>query len=468
MRILSNCHCRNYAYYVCSPLSRYFWVSTTRSQLLYIFGNNILQGTFVSLVSPMEHIDESLSRYPRHLIHPTSFSVLHSPLTLVINNTVTSTFTMGKNDEKQTNKRVHKATDGESKRKNKPSFDTPGSSPFATTYEDNDGRCLRSQWLHYYRQLCEYKVKFGHCLVPQPYSTNPRLGRWVASQRTRYSKNTGENTTYISAEYIRALDRISFDWGTNKTVFASIWSVRFQKLCEFRVQFGHCLVPFKYDANLKLGKWVSRQRSNYKLYQEGKPNPMTAERIRQLESVEFEWVPTVGSWNERFDQFGEFKVQCGHCLVPIKYSTHLKLRKWVSNQRSNYKLYQEGKPNPMTAERIRQLESVGFEWDTTVGLWNERFEQMREFKVQFGHCLVPIKYSANLKLGKWVSNQRSNYKLYQEGKPNPMTAERIRQLESVGFEWSSKLGRTSQLTRRTSRHESRLTDPSKLMRNAPY
>jgi hypothetical protein len=173
---------------------------------------------------------------------------------------------MGKNDEKQTKEKAHKATDGESKHKNKPSFDTPGSSPFATTYEDNDGRFRRSQWLHYYRQLCEYKVQFGHCLVPQLYSANPKLGRWVASQRTRYRKNTGENTTCISAEYIRALDRISFDWGTSKTDFPSNWSVRFQQLCEFKIQFGNYLVPIKYDANLKLGKWVSRQRYHYRLH----------------------------------------------------------------------------------------------------------------------------------------------------------------------------------------------------------
>jgi hypothetical protein len=50
---------------------------------------------------------------------------------------------MGKSDEKQTKKRAHKAkaTDGKSKHKNKPSFDSHGSSPFEITFEaiDNDG-----------------------------------------------------------------------------------------------------------------------------------------------------------------------------------------------------------------------------------------------------------------------------------------------------------------------------------------
>jgi hypothetical protein len=89
----------------------------------------------------------------------------------------------------------------------------------------------------------------------------------------------------------------------------------------------------------------------------------------------------------------------------------------------------------MIAERIRELDSVEFKWELNHLTWNERFEQLREFTVQFGHCLVPVKYSANRKLGNLVSTQRSTYKLYQEGKPSAMTAERIRALESVGFKW---------------------------------
>jgi hypothetical protein len=61
-----------------------------------------------------------------------------------------------------------------------------------------------------------------------------------------------------------------------------------------------------------------------------------------------------------------------------------------------------------------------------------------EFKEEFGHCLVPNKYPANPKLGRWVMNQRSNYKFYQEGKPSPMSADRIRELENVGFKWDAR------------------------------
>jgi hypothetical protein len=61
-----------------------------------------------------------------------------------------------------------------------------------------------------------------------------------------------------SVKRIRALDAVGFDWGTSKT---DSWSLRFEQLCEYKEQFGDCLVPTRrYAANPKLGLWVSKQR----------------------------------------------------------------------------------------------------------------------------------------------------------------------------------------------------------------
>ena len=169
----------------------------------------------------------------------------------------------------------------------------------------------------------------------------------------------------MTEEHIRALESVGFDWETSKTDSASIWSEHFQQLREFEVKFGHCRVSRQYAANPKLGQWVSRQRSNYRLYKEGKPSPMTEERIRALESVGFDWETSktdlASIWGERFQQLREFKVQFGHCRVPRQYAANPKLGPWVSRQRSYYRLYKEGKSSTMTVERIRALESVGFD-----------------------------------------------------------------------------------------------------------
>ena len=274
---------------------------------------------------------------------------------------------MGKSDEKQTKKRAHKATDGESKHKKQPSFDTHGSSPVETTFEaiDNNEGLNHSKWRYSFRKLCEYKVQFGHCFVPRKYAANPKLGRWVSRQRTRYKKNTEEDSTSLTAEHIRALDGISFDWGTSKTELASMLSVRFEQLREFKVEFGHCLVPRRYAANPKLGGWVDTQRQCYRLQQEGKPSPMTAEHIRALDGIGFDWgrskTELASMWSVRFEQLRECKVQFGRCLVPRRYNP--KLAQWAAMQRHNYRMYHEGKRGRMTAERIRKLESVEFKWE---------------------------------------------------------------------------------------------------------
>ena len=268
---------------------------------------------------------------------------------------------MGKSDEKE--KRAHKAnTDGDnSKHKNQTSLPLLLALDHYTTFNSSDAALRRhSRWCDLFRQMCEFKVQSGHCNVPERYSPNPKLGSWVHQQRFRYKLYTTGKSTTMTAEYIRALDGISFDWGVRR----ADWSVRFEQMREFKKQFGHCLVPQTYPADPKLGYWVKIQRSYYRLYQKGKPSPMTADRIRALDSIGFDCGASKADleyiWSVRFQQMREFKVQFGHCLVPQQYSANPKLGHWVSKQRYHYKLYQEGKHSHMTAERIRELKSLGF------------------------------------------------------------------------------------------------------------
>ena len=192
------------------------------------------------------------------------------------------------------------------------------------------------------------------------------LGRWVSKERKVYRKNTEENTTCtLTAEHIRALNGIGFDWGTS-------WNERFEQLREFKAQFGHYNVPQKYSANPKLGNWVANQRINYRKNTEGKLSPMAAEHIRALDGIGagVDWKTSQrgkesNNWNERFEQLREFKAQFGHCTVPTRYPANPKLGRWVMTQRGTYRKNKEGRPSPMTAERIQALNAIGFECENT-------------------------------------------------------------------------------------------------------
>jgi len=70
--------------------------------------------------------------------------------------------------------------------------------------------------------------------------------------------------------------------------------------------------------------------------------------------------------------------------------------------------------------------------------WNERFNELLEYKKIHGDCLVPQRYPQNPQLGVWVNKQRAEYKLFKEGKKSSMTKERIQALEAVGFIWAKR------------------------------
>jgi len=88
------------------------------------------------------------------------------------------------------------------------------------------------------------------------------------------------------------------------------------------------------------------------------------------------------------------------------------------------------------ANRIRNLESIGFIWNMKEAKWSQMFEELKQHKAQHGHADVCQRDADNSKLGRWVTSQRSGYKNYNAGKEQKsmrMTEERIHKLESISF-----------------------------------
>lgn len=52
---------------------------------------------------------------------------------------------------------------------------------------------------------------------------------------------------------------------------------------------GHCVVPQHYSRNRALGKWVAKQREQYRFYREGRHSFLPQERIDLLKSIGFTW-----------------------------------------------------------------------------------------------------------------------------------------------------------------------------------
>ena len=139
------------------------------------------------------------------------------------------------------------------------------------------------------------------------------------------------------------------------------------------------------------------------------------------------------AWNDLHSQLLEYKAEHKNCLVPSVYPKNKALGAWVANQRTQYRLRSEGKHSFLTEERIKLLSEAGFVWSPQGNSWNDRYNQLVEYKNEHGNCLVPARYPKNQALGTWVVNQRT--RLRREGKQTPLTEERIKKLDEVGFVW---------------------------------
>eukprot|EP00804_Cyclotella_cryptica_P012158 CCRYP_009857-RB/>CCRYP_009857-RB protein AED:0.07 eAED:0.07 QI:324/1/1/1/0.66/0.5/4/151/376 len=127
-------------------------------------------------------------------------------------------------------------------------------------------------------------------------------------------------------------------------------------------------------------------------------------------------------WNEQMEYLASFKNHYGHCNTAIR-TANPDLDSWMIKQRAYCKLYLEQKPNPLTLERYERLKNVGLL--PSPNKWEQRLEELKQYKLQHGHTDVPIDYPH---LGIWVLNQRFNLQ--------DMPKERIDKLDAIDFTWN--------------------------------
>jgi hypothetical protein len=287
-------------------------------------------------------------------------------------------------------------------------------------------------WEDHVSELADYRKIHGHCNVPHNYSKNKsKLSNWVASQRKLYNMHIKGKSTSMTDSRIQELESLGFEWKASSPA----WGDRLSELADYRKIHGHCNVPQRNSENLKLATWVKTQRKQYKSHQEGDKSQMSLFRIEKLESLGFDWDGSSAVREDRMSELADYRKIHGHCNVRKSYSENLKLANWVATQRSNYKLYREGKTSHMTPSRIKELDSMGFDWETRATSWDDRLSELADYREIHGNCNVPNRYSENAKLGSWVSTQRCQYRLHRQGKASYMTLPHIQELESLGFEW---------------------------------
>jgi hypothetical protein len=222
------------------------------------------------------------------------------------------------------------------------------------------------------------------------------------------------------------------------------WNRRIIELIAYKDEHGDCNVPKNYPENKALGLWVATQRKQYRMKEQGQHSQLTEGRVMKLGSIDFTWKLREQSgqvWKKRCQALIQYRDKHGDCRVPQKYSQNKALGSWVNDQRKQYKYKKEGKRSTLTEARTKELESIGFVWkerEIECVPWHQQIRELIGYREKHGDCKIPFHYEQNRALAHWVANQRTQYKLRQEGKYSPMTEARIKELENIGFVWSCR------------------------------
>jgi len=137
-------------------------------------------------------------------------------------------------------------------------------------------------------ELAAFKLKHGHCNVPELWEPNPELGAWV--KRQRVSQAGGQ----LSSERFRILQRMGFEFGDLAQVTEE-WEMRFDQLIDWMLWHGENGQTFSWVATdwgarggktaRELALWMSLQRE----FRRRQILPMEA--IQRFEALQVEWEP---------------------------------------------------------------------------------------------------------------------------------------------------------------------------------
>ena len=202
-----------------------------------------------------------------------------------------------------------------------------------------------------------------------------------------------------------------------------------------------------------LHAWLQYLKREYKLHlaaqaegAEENPTSPTACSLTedQLKVLQYLHVPLTSRgddhWNRFYQLLIEYKERHDHVLVP-RLCEVPGLGDWVTDQRRQYKGWKQGSSSQLTADRRQKLNALGFVWQVrNRPEWDQRYNEMLEYKEKFGDCKVPQHYKANKALGKWVAKQREQFKLLKKAQHSFLTPYRLEKLNDVGFVWQVRTG----------------------------
>ena len=266
-------------------------------------------------------------------------------------------------------------------------------------------------WRKSINKLKTFYKRHRHLNLPSVWRKDKRFSRWM--------QNIREYPNRLSGEQVRELQLIGFDF-----TIPSDWNAMFNRLEEFHGNHGHCYVPADQKELEELFDWTINQKKSRSL--------LTLTQLRKLDSRQFDWETSSDNdikWGGMYRELVDFKRRHGHVRVPYDFKENKALGNWVARQRK------KGTDKKLSEEKIKQLNQLGFLWKEDVAklreqAWEKRFNELRNYKIAFGHMDRLKIRNDNYSLGLWIETQMNAW--------GHMLPYRKKKLNAIGFKWEKE------------------------------
>lgn len=296
-----------------------------------------------------------------------------------------------------------------------------------------------------------YKQQIGRALSAGKKS-NPVIFDIVLNIENLYSIGAVEEEMQIATAYYRSLGEESSIVNDSFSIYDEVkdcrelfsrlndvltvsWQTMFEQAKKYYSENGDLEVPARFITNdgYSLGHWIYNQRVVRKGQQTGN---LSEEQIEKLNSIGMRWdLYTDYSWEKNFNAAKNYYEKNGHLDVPSRFVTRdgLPLGAWLSSLRT----WESSGIHPkyLSAERKKQLESIGMIWSKLDYYWEQNFSEALRYYRKNGDLIVPSNFVTDngVRLGSWIFRQR---KLHSGScKGTPLTAEQTARLNSIGMVW---------------------------------
>ena len=296
-----------------------------------------------------------------------------------------------------------------------------------------------------------YKQQIGRALSAGKKS-NPFIFDIVLNIENLYSIGAVEEEMQIATAYYRSLGEESSIVNDSFSIYDEVkdcrelfsrlndvltvsWQTMFEQAKKYYSENGDLEVPARFITNdgYSLGHWIYNQRAVRKGQQTGN---LSEEQIEKLNSIGMRWdLYTDYSWEKNFNAAKDYYEKNGHLDVPSRFVTRdgLPLGAWLSSLRT----WESSGIHPkyLSAERKKQLESIGMIWSKLDYYWEQNFSEALRYYRKNGDLIVPSNFVTDngVRLGSWIFRQR---KLHSGScKGTPLTAEQTARLNSIGMVW---------------------------------